>query len=270
MKPHFHKVPVPIQDTFSIRHDIVPNFGKLLHYHPELELHYTIKGEGIRLIGDNISHFTAGEVILVGENLPHAWRSKEDENFENEVEAIVIQFSPHCLGKDFFQLPETYRVPRIFELAKKGLRIQGYSGEKVRQLMVKSLEASRFERILCLLDIIRVISEAEDITTIASSFAFYKPNESESARLDTVYSYTLTHFKEEISLEDIASVSNLSITSFCRYFKTMTKKTYFDFLTEVRISHACRMIVEDKYPIAVICFECGFNNISNFYRHFKK
>lgn len=270
MKPHFHKVPVPIQDSFSIRHDVMPNFGKLLHYHPELELHYTIKGEGIRLVGDNISHFGVGEVILLGENLPHVWRSKDGENSENIVEAIVIQFSPHCLGKNFFQLPETYLIPRIFELAKKGLIIQGDTAEKIRGLMVRSLHASRFERILYLLEIIGTISESEDTATIASSFAFYKPNELESARLDSIYSYTLANFDKEISLEDIASVSNLSITSFCRYFKTMTKKTYFDFLTEVRISHACRMIVEDKYAINVICFDCGFNNVSNFYRHFKK
>jgi AraC-like DNA-binding protein len=80
----------------------------------------------------------------------------------------------------------------------------------------------------------------------------------------------LANYKTEISLEKIAAIGNLSVTSFCRYFKLMTKKTYFDFLTEIRISHACRFLIEDKLPTEVLCFECGYNNISNFYRHFKR
>src|SRR5690606_34295317 len=99
--------------------------------------------------------------------------------------------------------------------------------------------------------------------------AFYKSSEIETDRLNKVCTYTLSNYKKDISLKEIAAVSNLSVTSFCRYFKMMKKKTYFDFLVEIRISHACRMLVEDRYPIGIICFECGFNNISNFYRHFK-
>jgi AraC-like DNA-binding protein len=99
---------------------------------------------------------------------------------------------------------------------------------------------------------------------------FLSSNEAEIVRLKKIYSYTLANYKNEISLEDIASISNLSVTSFCRYFKLMTKKTYYDFLTEIRISHAYRMLIENKLPTEVICYECGFNNVSNFYRHFKK
>lgn len=273
MKPHFHKVAVPIQNSFSVRHDKLRNFGKLLHYHPELELHFTIKGHGIRLIGDNVSHFQEGEVILLGENLPHAWKGKE-EDFDRDddyaVEAIVIQFSTACLGKNFFDLPEAYLIPRIFESAKKGLLIQGQSAEAIKKLMFRITKANRFERILLLLQILQIISEKEEVKTIASAHAFYKPNEHESVRLNNVVAHTLTNFKREINLEEIALIANLSVNSFCRYFKSMTNKTYLDFLTEVRISHACRMIMEDRWSIPIVCFECGFNNVSNFYRHFKK
>ncbi|MCF3108846.1 AraC family transcriptional regulator [Niabella sp. CC-SYL272] len=274
MKLHFHKVPVPLQDSFSIRHDRAPNFGRPLHYHPELELHFTIKGTGIRLIGDDVSHFKEGEVILLGENLPHAWRGKEngtgDAPEDSWVEAIVIQFSADCLGADFFQLPEAYLLPRIFELAKKGLLFYGELAEQIKALMYRSVKAARFERILILLQILQVISEREEFSTIASAHAFYKPNEHESVRLNNVLVFTLANFKREITLDEVAAVSNLSVTSFCRYFKMITNKTYLDFLTEVRISHTRRMIIEDRYPIAMICYECGFNNVSNFYRHFKR
>lgn len=275
MKPYFHKVPVPIQNSFVIRHDRINAFGKLLHYHPELELHYMIKGEGIRLIGDNVSHFKAGEVILLGENLPHAWKQREigEEIPANEyqIEAIVVQFKHDCLGKDFFSLPEAYLIPRVFDLAKKGLLISGGTAEEIRKLMKTMTECSKFEQVISLLKILQLLSESEETTQIVTTaYAFYKPNEFETDRLNKIIAYTLSNFNGEITLEEVASLSNFSVTSFCRYFKGATQKTYFDFLTEVRISHACRMIIEDKCPLSYICFECGFNNVSNFYRHFKK
>lgn len=274
MKPYFHKVPVPIQNSFLVRHDRINAFGKLLHYHPELELHYMIRGEGIRIIGDSVSHFNAGEVILLGENLPHAWREKEVketlEPDDYQIEAIVLQFTPNCLGKDFFQLPEAYLIPRIFDLSKKGLLINGNTAENIRELMLTIVKCNKFEKIVNLLKIIQVLSESEEITPISSSYSFYKQSEFETDRLNTIIAHTLSNFNKEITLEEIASLSNFSVTSFCRYFKNITKKTYFDFLTEVRISHACRMIIDDKFSLSYICFECGFNNVSNFYRHFKK
>lgn len=274
MKPYFHKVPVPIQNSFSVRHDRINAFGKLLHYHPEIELHYIIRGEGIRIIGDNVSHINAGEIILLGENLPHAWREKENKELQDAndflIEAMVVQFTPSCLGKDFFQLPEAYLIPRLFELAKKGLVINGTAAEKVKEIMYAIIDCSKFEKIILLLQILQIISESEEIVPIAKAYAFYKADQSETDRLNTIIAYTLSYYHKEIKLEEVASLCNFSESSFCRYFKGITRKTYFDFLTEVRISNACRMIVEDKFSLSYICFECGFNNVSNFYRHFKR
>ncbi|RYE89870.1 MAG: AraC family transcriptional regulator, partial [Cytophagaceae bacterium] len=110
-----------------------------------------------------------------------------------------------------------------------------------------------------------------EVQTIASEHhAYRQSNESDVQRINKVCNYTLSNYKKEITLEEVASLSNLSVTSFCRYFKLITKKTYYDFLLEIRISQACRLLIEDKLLTEVICFECGFNNVSNFYRHFKK
>lgn len=273
MKPLFHKVPINIQNTFGIKHNIEPNFGKVWHYHPELELHYVVRGEGVRFIGDNISNFSSGEIILLGENLPHTFRCSDkyyQQNQELEVEAIVIQFLPDCLGKDLFSLPEAYLIPKLFEKAKKGMVLSGDTREKIAELMKKAATASHMDRLILLLSMLSVLSETTEYAPITSGYAFYHSNESDIIRLNKIYSYTLSNYKKEISLDEISSISNLSITSFCRYFKLMTKKTYYDFLIEIRISHACRLLVEDKIPTEVICFDCGFNNVSNFYRHFKK
>ncbi|MET0464766.1 MAG: AraC family transcriptional regulator [Chitinophagaceae bacterium] len=273
MKPHFHKITTLPQNSFSVRHDRQPNFGRVWHFHPELELHYIIKGDGVRFIGDNVSNFSEGELILIGENLPHTWRCHDKYYQQQEsvyVEAIVMQFRPDCLGKELFNLPEAYLIPQLFEKAKKGMNIGGMTKEKILHFMQQSVHAGNFERIILLMQILKTLSETVEYSQIASAHAFYKPNESETLRLNKICTYTLSNYRKEISLEEIAGVSNLSITSFCRYFKMMTRKTYVDFLVEIRVSHACRMLVEDNYPIGIVCFECGFNNLSNFYRHFKK
>lgn len=274
MKPHFHKVPVLMQNSFSIRHDVQPNFGTIWHYHPELELHYIIRGEGIRFIGTNISNFSSDEMILIGQNLPHTWRCSEEyfqDNPYKEVEAMVLHFRQDCLGESLLSLPEAYLLPRLFERAKNGLMIQGRTKEKLAELMYDSLEATNLDRIILLLSILKLLAEAEDVETIALPHeAAPQSNEFDTGRLDKIYTYTLSHFKKEITLEEIAAIANLSVTSFCRYFKLMTNKTYYNFLTEIRVSHACRLLVDDHLPTEIICYDCGFNNVSNFYRHFKK
>jgi len=274
MKPHFHKVPVTPQSSFSIRHDVKPDFGNIWHYHPELELHYIIKGEGVRFIGDNINNFEPGEMVLLGENLPHTWRCK-DEYFQNnpslKTEAMVMHFLPDCLGKHLMNLPEAYLLPKLFEKAKGGMIISGTTKEKLVSLMKSAIEATNLDRIIILLSILKTLAETDEYQTIVTSKnTFYQSNESETLRINKICNYTLSNYKKDITLEEVASLSNLSITSFCRYFKLMTKKTFYDFLIEIRVSHACRFLIENKLPTEVICFDCGFNNVSNFYRHFKK
>ncbi|GAB3249545.1 AraC family transcriptional regulator [Larkinella harenae] len=273
MKAHFHKVPINAQDSFSVRHDRKPNFGNIWHYHPELELHYVIQGEGVRFIGDNVSNFSAGEILLVGENLPHTWRCNDDyfrEDADVQVEAILMQFRPDCLGRDFLNLAETQPVRRLYERASRGLLIRGETGEKVATLLYSAVDARPLQRLIILLSILEILSQSDELETITSEHAFYQSNEQETVRLNKVCSYTLSNYAKEITLEEIASIANLSVTSFCRYFKLMTHKTYHEFLTEIRISHACRALIEDKLSAEVICSESGFNNLSNFYRHFKR
>lgn len=236
-------------------------------------MHYVVKGEGMRFIGDNISNFRAGELVLLGENLPHKWRTREDlasGDADPEFEAIVIHFLPECLGRDFLHLPETHLIPGLYENAKKGMFIVGETKVRLANLMYSALKAQGLERLIVLLSMLKLLAENREFTPIASAHAFYRSNEQDIIRLNKIHEYTLSNYNKEISLEDIAALSNLSLTSFCRYFKLMTRKTYHDFLTEVRISHACRMLVEDKLATEVICYECGFNNVSNFFRHFKK
>lgn len=273
MKPHFHRISGSLQNSFIIRHQIEPYFGSGWHYHPELELHYVIKGKGLRFIGDNVSNFEEGELILLGQNLPHSWRSNE-EDFQTasktNSEAIVLQFLPDCFGNDFLNLPEAHLIKCLHEKARKGLVISGVAKMNLISLMHKALSVENLDRLVVLLSILSVLAKADDVETIASFNAFYQSQEAETVRLNRIYSYTMANYKNDLNLEDISAVANLSVTSFCRYFRLMTKKTFNDFLLEIRISHACRLLVEDTLVTEMICFDCGFRNVSNFYRHFKK
>ncbi|MDT3405598.1 AraC family transcriptional regulator [Mucilaginibacter terrae] len=274
MKPLYRKLPGKIESSFSVRHDVMPNYGNIWHYHSELELHYNIKGEGVRFIGDNIGNFASGELILLGENLPHAWRCREEyyqPNSELKIEAIVMHFLPTCLGKDILNLPEAYVIPRLFERAKSGMIINGEAKEKVVELMKQAIEATNLDRIIIMMSIMKQLAETSEYKPIVNEISAFQQNtDLDDKRLSNIYTYTLSNYKRDITLKEISALSNLSVTSFCRYFKLMTNKTYYDFLTEIRISHACRQLVENKLTTELICFNCGFNNISNFYRHFKK
>jgi len=252
----------------------LPNFGTVWHYHPEIELHYIIRGEGVRFVGDNISNFQAGELLLLGANLPHVWRCSNDyfqSNPNITAEAIVVHFLPDFAGNDLLEKPESLSIVNLFEKAKSGLEIFGETKAKIVSLMRNSVKKEGFGRLVTILNMVSLLSESTDMRPISMGFVGQHYNNEEKDRLNRIYHYTLDNYLQDITLEDIASIANLSVTSFCRYFKMMTKKTFHDFLIEIRISHAKQMLIDNMLVTTeTVCFECGFNNRSNFFRHFKR
>ncbi|MHA4806761.1 AraC family transcriptional regulator [Flavitalea flava] len=272
MKPHLLKIALHPEQSFTVRNDVVSHFYNKWHYHPELELIHIIKGSGRQFIGDNIHHFKDDDMILLGANLPHLWRS--DEKFlkkktKLKVEAILVHFLPGCLGDHFFRLPENKEIARLLEKAQQGVRVKNNTKKTVAALMHKLLISHGSERIILLLQVLRTIAHSKETKPVCSKdFPFpHHPNESD--RMNTIYQYIMDNFSREISLEQIAGIAHLSPHAFCRYFKSRIKKTFSRFLMEVRIGHACKLLAETHKTVAAICFECGFNNFSNFNRHFK-
>ncbi len=270
MIPKFHVVPKAPDNAFSIRHDIVPQFGTIWHYHPEIELHYLIKGEGIRFVGDNIGNFQQDDMILIGSNLPHTWKCNlSNAATDNHVEALVLHFHPDCLGKEFLNVYETQGLAKLFEQAKNGLIIKGNSKEKIKRLMWRLKREAGINKIVYLLRIYAILLESREYEVLSNSVEYAKFSQLDGNRMEKVLSFTLQNFRDKILIEDVARLTNLSVTSFCRYFKMTTNKSYFDFLTEVRLNHACRLIIKTDYTIQHIALDSGFENTSNFYRHFK-
>jgi len=187
------------------------------------------------------------------------------------AEAVVVQFLPEFLGRDFLRMPEASSLLKVYDKARTGLVIYGTTKEKIVRLMYESVDADAFGRVVLIMSMLEVLSKSQETEFIASGPWNNKSKKEDTERINKVYRYVMENYQQSISLEEIASIASLSQTSFCRYFKTMAKKTFYDFLTEVRISHAKRLLIEDQEATTeAICFECGFNNRSNFFGHFKR
>jgi YesN/AraC family two-component response regulator len=272
VKPHLLKIPLKPEHSFNVRYDIVSHFYNKWHYHPEVELVYIIKGSGRQFIGDNIHHFKPGDMILLGTNLPHLWRSDEKflkKNSKLKVEAIVIHFMLDCFGEHFFDLPENKELVRLFDRAQQAVRIKNNTRKIVFELMQRLLIAKNSERIILLLQILQIIAHSRQTKLVCSKGLQFHYNPTETDRLNNIYQYILKNFSKEITLDQIAKVAHISPHSFCRYFKSRIKKTFSRFLIEVRIGHACKLLAETNKSVADICYESGYNNFSNFNRHFK-
>ena len=272
MKPQLLKLNSNPFLSFSVRHDVVPHFFPKWHYHTELELIQIRKGSGTHFIGDNIARFYEDDIFLIGSNLPHYWRCDECY-FENNpaiaAEATVTHFLPNFWGPQFLELPENKNIKELFVKASKGIKISRNTNFKIADILHKLLTAQTTERIILLLHALHIISISKDVELLATSGFSNSCNEVETERINDIYNYTINNFDKKISLEEIAAIAHISPNSFCRYFKSQTKKTYSQFLLELKIGHACKLLIENKKSISSICYDSGFNNFSNFNRYFK-
>ena len=272
MKPHLLLVPVGPDQTYSVRHDIVPYFLNRWHYHEEIELVHIVEGKGTQFIGDSIHHFKQDDLILVGSNLPHYWKCDDiyfQNNSELKVEAKVIHFLEDIWGDKFLKMHENKAVRELYKKAKQGILIQGKTKIKVIEIIDKMLTAKGMKRILLLLEALYVIAHSHEYTFLSTVLALNNYNEAEAKRINDIYQYSLANFKKKITLNEIADVANISTNSFCRYFKTKTKKTYSQYLIEIRVLYSCKLLIENKLTISGICYESGFNNFSNFNKFFR-
>ena len=273
MKPQLLKVSSGLSSSFSIRQDKVPYVNNHWHYHPEIELIYFKKGSGTQFIGDKIQSFNSGDVILVGANLPHFWYF-DDRYFEDKTvnpDIYVAHFNENFWGKDFLALPENLPLKNILNLAKRGIQLTGNCRRTLALILKKMLNAEGCSKILLLYEALLRIAKTDEIKFLSSmSFSFLaSENDVENDRISKIYEYSLANYKMKIKLEEIAAVAFISPNSFCRYFKSKTGKTYSNFLIEIRVGMACKLLIANKISVKQICYESGFYNFSGFHKYFK-
>lgn len=273
MKPILRKVDTGIEHSFSVREDIYPYLYNHWHYHPELELTFIRKSCGTRLVGDHMERFYDGDLILLGSNLPHMWRN-DDIYFHKkaglQIEAIAIHFKDTCWGNEFLSIPEMKKIKGLLQKARLGIKITGPTRVCLQQRMEDMLHAKGIFRVSTLLEMLDTIANSPDKKFLSSPGFIQEYNLERTEKINEIYNYTFNHFTQPISIMEIADAVHISPNSFCRYFKTRTSKTFIQFLTEIRIGYACKLILEDQMSISQICFASGFNNLSNFNRRFKE
>jgi AraC-like DNA-binding protein len=272
MRPQLLKVLKGPGHSFNIRQDLVPHVNNRWHYHKEVELIHFKKGEGTQFIGDNIKRFKAGDVALVGSNLPHYWRFDDtyfEENPKVAADVRVAHFCEDFWGSNFLELPENVSIKSVLEKAKRGLQITGRTRTAVAEVLEDLLDADGPQRIILLIKALVTIAGCKQLETLSSMGFKHDFMEAENDRINDIYDYTLKNFKRPIQLDEIASVANISPNSFCRYFKSRTRKTYSQFLIEIRVGHACKLLIESGMSIKQLCYESGFNNFTSFHKYFK-
>jgi AraC-like DNA-binding protein len=271
MQAIFKKVITPAGSSFTVREDEI-HPQNCWHYHPEFEILYFPDAKGINFIGDNIEPIHPGEILLVGPNLPHATRrdiAYYEKHPEEDPKVICIQFEKNFLGKEIWQKPEFLPVAEMLAKAGTGIRFNGKTAELAVPLIMRMIAQKGVRKITLLLSVLEVLANNGPFNFI-SSCGFMKNIDGTDEKINKVYEYTISNFREDIPLDKICSLVYLSQSTFCRYFKSHTGKTYNQFLREMRIGYACKLLLEGRLNISQVCFECGYKNISNFNRHFKE
>lgn len=272
-KSIFFRLPKTGKEGFLVQHDKLTHFYDRLHYHPELQLIYIQKGTGDLFISDTILPFEPGNLFLIGSNQSHLFKSDPEYFEENEgliSESISVFFHESSLGDGFFNISEMASIRNLIEKSGRGIRFSREFSKTLAPKIQDLTHMSGFKRFLNILSILNDLSTSSEYHYLAAVSSPDPLSDNENKKVNDVINYIFNNYKEDIKLQDVAELANYSQAAFCLFFKQRTRKTFVQFLNEVRISQACKLLQSSDLNISEICFESGFNNVSNFNRQFKK
>jgi AraC-like DNA-binding protein len=271
MKPESSKLPQDPDKSFIVHHE-TRSFARW-HHHPELELVLITEGKGKRMIGDHIDRFEPNDLILLGSYLPHEYLCDQEyadhpDGFRGK--AVVIQFMKEFLGNRFLDLPENRNLNHILNESYRGIQFYGRTRDKIIPLMTGSIDQDGAERLYNLLAIFRILGQTREYTLLSSP-GFMKPFHYQGDEpVQKAIEYILQHFQEEVTMKEMLAITNMSNSAFCNSFKKACRMTFKEYLLTVRVGYACKLLTEGTLNISQIAYSCGFENLSNFNRQFRK
>lgn len=261
--------PLTSSDCFTLFSRVKSEFDFPMHCHEELELNFILNAKGARrIIGDHIEEIGNHELVLVGSNLPHVWQTHHCKG--SEIREITIQFHKDLLDEKFLRRNQMSHLRKMLELSARGIL---FSNETIKRLTprISALnQMNAFPSVLELLSILHELSVSRNMRPLSDkvfSGAVFSYN---SRRVEKVMDYIDQHFHRNITLAEVSKLVNMTPVSFSRFFKQRTGIAFIDSLLEVRLGHASRQLIDTTNSVAEIAYSCGFNNISNFNRLFKK
>jgi AraC-like DNA-binding protein len=270
MKPVFEQTPRTQWESFHC--EVVRNnsYHAAWHFHPEYQLTLVVKGYGHRLVGDNITPLRPGDMVLVGANLPHVWQQEPTRRRTSSppVHAIIIRFLETFAGRDFLEIPEIKLVRGLLHRSMRGLVATGATRKIVAEKMRQLPATTGLERISGLLSILNDLAKSKGLKPVAGRGFLPKLDSSDQDRMQHVCHFINTRLSEPIHRTQVAREAHLSEGAFSRFFRLRTGKTLPQFVNELRVGRACRLLVEDEAKITDIALNCGVFNLANFNRQF--
>ncbi len=265
MKPIIQKLPLSEDTSFVCRTYRTPQFESPWHRHQEHELLLITESHGNALIGSYIGDYQVGDVFLLGSNLPHWFRKADAETVGS---AIVIHFEQAFMGMSFWELPEMRLANELLTQAGQGIKLSRSLAKKIGAYIRRMETSKGYDYLKLLLDCLNEITKSADYQVLIG-VSENMPKD-EKGLIGQIYEYTFQHFQHPVAVKEVAAFATMSLSTFGRFFKQSTKKPYSQFLKEVRIAHACKLLLETQFTVASVCYECGYNNWANFNRHFRK
>jgi len=255
----------------SFIYGVKPRFVPFWHCHPEYQVTLVVQGRGRRFVGDNVSRFDSGDLVLTGPNLPHMWRSSpERADDKRPPEAITIHFSGSILGGEFGSLPEMVPVRWLLERASRGIEFPRGTCAKVAQRMSRMRRIGGLERLIELLGILRILAEASPSKSLSSRSFAAPESAADQNRIDRICRHMAENAGRDLSLAQAAAAAHMSVPTFTRFFRKCTARTFVEYLTELRVGNACRLLLETDLTATQVCFSAGFSSLPHFYRRFRK
>lgn len=264
-------VPISSNQSFQMRRDYFPKHQSIWHYHEELELVYVKKGSGTLFIGDRIMNFHPGILVLIPSQIPHYWLFDEinqKDEMEDPIDCVVVHFKKDFGIENFLNAPELSNIKALLENSFRGRYLDDYLAIPAQNIIEECLHAQGLMKLFKLLEILSCIHEANAEDLIGENYSILNQSE-DQYRMNNLMNYLRENYKHKIMLQDLAKVAGMTENSFCRYFKQKTGKTPVQFINELRISHACFQLKNNKMSLKEICYDSGFNNFVSFHKSFK-
>jgi AraC-like DNA-binding protein len=271
MKPVNIKLTQSPQTSFKFKKIKLDSLEFNWHCHPEYEIMFMYGSKGKRFIGDSLSYYDEGNLFFIGPNLPHTWFSRAGTmGPRKKHEAILIQFVENFAGLKVHEVPELYTLEQLFNSAVRGVQFKGKTRDQVAKLIFQMDSQEGLGRLISLISILDILGRADkkDIEILSSIEFTRRLQPNDQSRIDRVCKYINDNYKNQLRLEDAASIINMSTPAFSRFFKKYTGKTFVNYVNSLRIGWACKLLIESDMNVTEISYEVGFNNLSNFNRRF--
>ncbi len=242
------------------------------HYHNNYEISFITEGTGKRIVADSIVEFQPGDLVFIGRNLPHVWIPDKDSGAPTKrfLEMVFLQFTDDILCQQLLSLPEFKNVETALAFSERGIQIAGQTLNEVSEIMLQLPYMNSFERVLNFFKLMNIIGESKTNIQLASAEYLKKRFYTGSRRISVIHEFLMNNYREEVNIEELSELVNLAKGSLCRFFKSQMGMTLFEYLNQIKVDFACKLLMDPDLSIMEVGFDSGFNNISHFNKQFKK